>query len=93
MPKIICDVDRANAELQTIYERHEALGCHLWGGIKAGIADHNKHELAHGFTMATPAEIKRALAATVLNVLGPIDLEDFIDLLRMADTMEFFECL
>ena len=70
MPKITCDPSRASEEIRTIYERHEALGCHLEEGIRAGIEAHNKHELSHGFNRATPAEIKIALAATVLNILG-----------------------
>ena len=29
MPKITCNPSRAREEIETIYERHEALGCHL----------------------------------------------------------------
>ena len=56
--------------MDTIFARHEALGCHLWSGIKGAIEAHNTHELSRGFNRATPPEIKRALAATLLTILG-----------------------
>ena len=65
----------------------------ILGGIRAGIEAHNKHELSHGFNRATPAEIKRALAATILNILGPNDREDFLELMRLAGTVEFLDIL
>ena len=42
---------------------------------------------------ATPPEIKRALAATIQSILRADELEDFIDLLQVAGTEEFYDIL
>ncbi len=93
MPKITCNLSHAREAMDTIFARFDNLGCHLLSGIKGAIEAHNMHELSLGFNRATPPEIKRALAATIQSILGPDELEDFIDLLRLAGTEEFFDIL
>ncbi len=42
---------------------------------------------------ATRPEIKRALAATIQSILRADELEDFIGLLQIAGTEEFYDIL
>ena len=93
MPKITCNLSHAREAMDTIFARFDNLGCHLLRGIEGAIEDHNMDQLSLGFHPATPPEIKRALAATIQSRLRPDELEDFIDLLRLAGTEEFLDIL
>ena len=90
---IMSDVHAAQRALETAWQRHEALIVTCGVGIKAAIEAHNRHEVAHGFNSATPAEVKRALAATLSDVLSQDEIADFVDLLLMVGTEEFLETL
>ena len=65
----------------------------LSSAIRDAIEAHNADEFSLGLHPATPPEIKRALAATIQSILRADELEDFIDLLRMAGTEEFYDIL
>ena len=93
MPKITCNLSHARETMDTIFARFDNLDGLLSNAIRGAIEAHNQHELSRGFNHATPPEIKRALAATLLTILGGHEFEDFIGLLQIAGTEEFFDIL
>jgi hypothetical protein len=93
MPKITCNLSRAREAMDEVFARFENLGCRLSSGIECAIDDHNMDQLSLGSQPAAGPEIRRALAATIRSILRPDELEDFIDLLRLAGTEEFLDIL
>jgi hypothetical protein len=75
-------------------ERFEALACHIYQGIKGGIAEHNKHERSLGLLPAVPEEISMSIAEAVTMVLGNDgSIERLIENLRLAATSEIYDLL
>ena len=93
MPKITCNLSDARATMDTIFARHDNLYGLLSNAIRDAIEAHNADEFSLGLHPATPPEIKRALAETIQSILRADELEDFIGLLQIAGTEEFYDIL
>jgi len=57
------------------------------GGNSNGIDAHNKHEQSKGFARATPAELKKPLAALIVDLIGSDRLEHFLEPVRFASSL------
>jgi len=94
MERFTCDAEQANEAMRHRFERFEALSCHVFQGIRDGIAAHNKHEASYGFSPATPEEISQSIAETMAtNILksDPTAIERFIEDLRLSMSEDPFE--
>jgi hypothetical protein len=91
--KIVCDASAAGDAMDTIWQRHESLTCHLHEGVRTAVDTHNRHELSIGCNRATPGELEKALADLVQQIVGRDRLGSFAELLLMTRTMDFFESL
>jgi hypothetical protein len=91
--KIVCDASVAGDAMHTIWQRHESLTCHLHEAVRTAADTHNRHELSIGCNRTTPAELEKALADLVQQIVGRDRLDSFVELLLMTRTMDFFESL
>jgi hypothetical protein len=96
MPKanpIPCDLQAALETINTIFGRHDALCLHLEKGLRNGMAAFDQVELGLSQLRASPGELEMALAAVVAQLLGRQKMEDFVGLLCIAGTVDFYEML